>query len=192
MADTSQAASVPELRRLTTQYLDTEDRIRLTGESADGRVWVLWLTQRLLQRLLPPLLSWLDSTVAKPPHTHDGPAPTAAIDEAAEQRHQRAQQAAVSSHAIQPPVLAPADTREILVQSIDLNHFPRGVRLTFKAVGASNPPTVRLSMPTQALRQWLRVLYQQYRKAGWPLQHWPDWLRTEPGQAAPSPSRLLH
>ncbi|MCK9513737.1 MAG: hypothetical protein M0R28_21270 [Pigmentiphaga sp.] len=192
MADTPPASVVPELRRLTTQYLDTEDRIRLTGESADGDVWVLWLTQRLLQRLLPPLFSWLDTTVAKPPRTHDGPAPTPATNEEADQRHHQAQRAAVSSHAAQRPVAIPPDTREILIQSIDLSHFPRGVRLTFKAAGQASPSTVRLSLPTQALRQWLRVLYQQYRKAGWPLQHWPDWLRGDPGQAAPTSARVLH
>ncbi|MGE4340747.1 MAG: hypothetical protein AB7E55_33065 [Pigmentiphaga sp.] len=192
MADTPQAPAIPELRRLTTQYLDTEDRIRLTGESADGDVWVLWLTQRMLQRLLSPLFSWLDTTVAKPPRTHDGPAPVPATDDEAEQRHHQAQRAAVSGHTAQPPVTAPPDTREILVHSIDLSHFPRGVRLTFKAAGPGTPPTVRLSLPTQALRQWLRVLYQQYRKAGWPLQHWPDWLRNDPAQAQPAPSRILH
>ena len=36
------------LQRVTTAYLENEDRLRLTGELADGDTVVCWLTQRLL------------------------------------------------------------------------------------------------------------------------------------------------
>ncbi len=47
------------LERITTQYIEAEDRIRLSGSTRDGHSQVLWLTQRLLSRLLPRLLDAL-------------------------------------------------------------------------------------------------------------------------------------
>ena len=44
------------LQRVTTAYLENEDRLRLTGELADGDTVVCWLTQRLLNRLVPGLI----------------------------------------------------------------------------------------------------------------------------------------
>ena len=52
-----------KLQRITTEYIDREDRIRLTGELAAGTVVVLWLTQRLVNRLVPHLTAWLDRQV---------------------------------------------------------------------------------------------------------------------------------
>lgn len=51
---------MPALQRMTTDYIVQEDRIRVTGECAGGGVLVLWLTQRLLVRLVPPLCRWLE------------------------------------------------------------------------------------------------------------------------------------
>ena len=54
----------PTLKRLTTEYVDVEDRIRLTGELEDSETVVLWLTQRLLTKLLPHLLDLLQKQTA--------------------------------------------------------------------------------------------------------------------------------
>lgn len=48
------------LQRITTEYIDHEDRLRLAGEDAQGQTTVLWLTQRLLNRLIPHLCQWLE------------------------------------------------------------------------------------------------------------------------------------
>ena len=48
-----------ELCRVTSQYVDFEDRIRLTGELTDGQQVVLWLTRRLTERMVPHLVKWL-------------------------------------------------------------------------------------------------------------------------------------
>ena len=45
-----------DLSRVTTVYVDVEDRFRLSGETQDGQVLVLWPTQRLLCRLVPHLV----------------------------------------------------------------------------------------------------------------------------------------
>lgn len=52
-----------ELKRLSTGHQEVEDRIRLVGETGNGAVVVLWLTQRLLLRLVPILLEGLETSV---------------------------------------------------------------------------------------------------------------------------------
>jgi len=37
------------LDRITTEYIDAEDRLRLSGKYADGAAVVIWLTQRLIR-----------------------------------------------------------------------------------------------------------------------------------------------
>jgi len=39
------------LDRITTKYIDTEDRLRLSGQYADGAAVVIWLTRRLTQQI---------------------------------------------------------------------------------------------------------------------------------------------
>ena len=53
-----------QLQRITTEYNEPEDRIRLSGELAQGDTVVLWLTQRLLNRLVPHLTAWLSQQLA--------------------------------------------------------------------------------------------------------------------------------
>ena len=48
------------LQRITTEYSETEDRIRLSGELAAGEVMILWLTQRLFNHLVYHLCGWLE------------------------------------------------------------------------------------------------------------------------------------
>ncbi len=43
------------LQRITTEYVELEDRILLAGELGNREAVVVWLTQRLLQRLVPVL-----------------------------------------------------------------------------------------------------------------------------------------
>lgn len=53
------------LQRITTQYDEREDRIRLAGETMNDQMVVLWFTQRMLHRLLPVSLEdGLKETIA--------------------------------------------------------------------------------------------------------------------------------
>lgn len=53
-------AEPPLLERLSLRYDSTQDRVRLAGELNTGQAAVLWLTQRLLLRLVPHLCRWLE------------------------------------------------------------------------------------------------------------------------------------
>lgn len=154
-----------ELQRITTEYVDAEDRIRLAGEvggSADAQV--LWLTQRLMQRLLPHLLGWLEQQVSAAPVSAD--------------QHQAlqgfVQQAAKAELQPQAPVQASERSKQWLVTAVDIASSAQRITLTFK--GLEPDAQVRLTLADQPLRQWLAIVHERYRQAGWPLDLWPQWM----------------
>lgn len=51
--------SLSELTRVTVHYVPEEDRVRMSGHTTDNQVVALWLTQRLLSRLLVRLFPLL-------------------------------------------------------------------------------------------------------------------------------------
>ena len=52
--------NIVRLTRLTTEYVPAEDRMRLAGETAPDQAVVIWITRRLLDRVLPHLFGWLE------------------------------------------------------------------------------------------------------------------------------------
>lgn len=149
-----------ELTRITTEYVDFEDRLRLTAETDGGERVSLWLTQRLLQRLIPLLLRWLEKQAGQAPH--------------AEVLQGFAQQAARSELQPQAPVQAEAGGAGWLVQSVDITQSPQNVRLTFKG-GAGKAAS--LTLEAKPLRQWLNIVHDAYSKAEWRHEGWPEWAR---------------
>lgn len=92
------------LQRITTEYDEHEDRLRLSGELSDGSSVLLWLTQRLLYRILPHLTQWLGQ--------HDAGAAGNAVGlwQDSDWIQGFAQQAAQAQLAPSPPVRTSAST----------------------------------------------------------------------------------
>ncbi len=149
------------LERITTEYIDTEDRIRLSGEVGNDVPVVIWLTQRLLQRLLPMLLQWLENQNEDVPY--------------AEILQGFAQQAAKAELTPQPPVRACGESTAWLVLSVDVEQSEQVVTLTFYGVNGQTP--VSLALGATTLRQWLSIVYDAYLKAEWSMEIWPGWLQ---------------
>jgi hypothetical protein len=125
-----------DLQRLTTQFVDTEDRIRLSGDDAQGEVKVLWLTQRLLGRLVPLLCQQLS-----------------------------------------PDNDSHAEILSSFKQEAAQAQVAQGLRLAFYA----GEEVAAIVMPELPMRQWLAILRDQFRVAGWPEHAWPAW--TDSGAA---------
>ena len=164
---------IPELQRVTTEYVVVEDRIRISGEAADGATIVLWLTQRLLNLLAPRLTSGLE----RPDSTSDG------------LLQGFAQQAAEASLSPQQAVQATAPAASWRVDAVDILSGPDGVALTFRS---DEGQAARLSLPTEPLRQWLGILRRQYQAAGWTDRVWPDWMEDAVSPPARSAATPLH
>ncbi len=163
------------LQRITTEYVEVEDRLRLSAEVQGGPPVVLWLSQRLLVRLLPGFIHWLDG--------QGGP------DASYSQLMQGfAQQAAQSELTPQAPVIATAAGSVWLVQSVDVGASAQMMRLTFRG-GTGQAAT--LNLEAKPLRQWLSIVRGLCQKAGWPMDAWPDWF--EAGVQTSGPKGLtLH
>lgn len=173
-----------ELQRITTTFVDSEDRIRLCGEAASNQTVVLWLTQRLLNRLVPHLLAWLEQQTSI----------TGGVgsDVRADVVNSFAQQAALASLAQQPPVQAHAAQTVWLVQSVDMTTSADAIRLTFNDSPTSGQQRSNLqaclSMQALPLRQWLSILHEQCQRAGWvsapphaASDIWPEWIQARQG-----------
>lgn len=170
------------LERITTQFIDYEDRIRLTGQVGDGQTVVLWLTQRLLQRLVPHLFQWLeDRTVSK---VKDQPL-------RAQVQHSFVQQKARSELKPQAAILPDPVSLTWVVRSVDLKSGSHGAQLVFKGGHAGENATLGFS--SKALRQWLGILHDQYRIATWSLAVWPEWMdESRPLKPSQLANKVLH
>lgn len=170
---------MPELTRLTTEYIVYEDRIRLSGATAEGDTLVLWLTRRLLDRMLPQLVGWLEGQ-GQPQTASSGPRAGGGLPN--ELVNTFAQQAARSQAKPQAPVRPNAASHAWLVHTLDLQRGPKAIRLVFKHPGGADVSPATLSLPAGAVRQWLNVLHDQYRRAGWPMDVWPAWVTEAVGK----------
>jgi hypothetical protein len=146
----------PELQRVTTEYVMAEDRIRLSGATADDQTVVLWLTQRLLNRLAPTLTGWLEQ--------HE------AADQLLQGFAQQAAELSLPPETAVAPVSPDGPWRADLV---DVATGPDGVMLTFRS---EDTQAAALPLPTQALRQWLGIVHGLYVAAEWPTAVWPAWM----------------
>lgn len=165
--------------RFTSRYDPAEDRIQILLERPEEGVLTLWLTRRLLSRLLPPLLARLEGTgpAAGRGAGQGGQAPQG--PPAAVQRFQ--QEAAVSAITRQPavspdPGARPDERIAYLVTSVDIRSGASAVILDFKC-----GENLLHSLPFggDTLRQWLGIIHSQYRAAKWAEPFWPDWIDTQ-------------
>jgi hypothetical protein len=163
----------PELQRVTTEYVLAEDRLRVSGATADERTVVLWLTQRLLNLLVPQLTGWLERQGA---HVMDSDLAQSFAQEAAEA-------------ALAPELAVEAAAGGWLVDSVDIHTGADGVVLAFKAGDAA---IARLALLTRPLRQWLGILRGQYVAGGWPTGAWPNWMSETHAQPTKPSGAALH
>ena len=147
------------ISRWTTEYIDHEDRLQISGEDESGQIQRIWVTRRLLERLLPLLTGWIEERFEGRPH-----------GAALLQWEQAAAGASLANNPT-PPVVAKQDGW--LVHSVDVNRGPENIELLFKE-GAREP--FGLKLPPQAMRQWLAVVHGQVERAQWGLPVWPDWI----------------
>lgn len=176
----SQDSSI-EAQRFSTKYVALEDRVQLLVEGKSGRVHALWLTRRLLNNLIVPLLETLNTL----PSVQAVPKGQASI------MQQFSQSDAVSGIKKQPPVSADRpsqqESKESLVSAVDVHKKRRKVVLVFKTEA-----DIEQSLPLteKGLRQWLSVLHSQYQAAGWAETFWPSWMSQKDERRGPSAVHL--
>lgn len=146
-----------KIERLTTEYVQEEDRIRLNLEDPMQKLTTLWLTQRLLNRMIPALVKVLEEETSGSPQARDLQAFT---QQKAQREIEQEAPIAAAEHAW-------------LVRRVDLTPRPKSITLVFSD---NQSESARLEIPRTALRQWLSILRELYRRAEWSCEKWPDWL----------------
>ncbi len=177
------SAPAIQLSRVTTQYDQAEDRFRLLGSTSDEGTIDLWLTQRMLVRLVRVLLDWLEEKEpAGSTINSDDPEVKSSLQSFAQQN---ASETMVKS----PPVKPGLATTKVLVTELDIRKSDEHVILVFKV-----SPEVDGELPFDVLqlRQWLGIVYGQWLKAEWPLAVWPNWIREGSGAAQLEDSAPMH
>lgn len=175
-----------QLHRISTQYDPDEDRIRLTGTDDSGHTLILWLTQRLLNRLMSHLCQGLEKMATQAGKK----SPAAGQDLRAHMEQSFAQQKAKAELPRQSPVKPAADAPQWRVDAVDVKHGANGVRIVLK--GAVEGHQATLTLPTPMLRQWLGIVFEQYRRAGWAAQVWPAWMEEAAAPASKAVAGALH
>jgi hypothetical protein len=150
-----------DLKRLTTEFVEREDRIRLVGEIGESKTVTLWLTQRLINRLIPHVLAWLETQTVTQTRSH--------------LLQDFAQQAARASLTLQQPVANRDDSEAWLIDSIDLKKTTEVFQMIFKVT--STDQAAKITFEVIPLRQWLGIVFEQYRCAQWSMSLWPDWVK---------------
>ena len=153
MVADSTEPQVTSLTRLTLDYFHGEDRMKLTGLTQEGALVVAWLSLRLLERLVPHLLSRYDAIVASTGST------TASLTETTP---------STVSDGSEAPVQPQRDTPSFLVCSADMTQGTDAIVLTLR--GADD--VVRFAIPVPKMAHWLSGLKNLYQVAEWPMNVW--------------------
>lgn len=164
--ETAADVPAPAVRRVTTRYVPEEDRIQFLLELSPDEVKVLWLTRRLLNRLLPQILERLEGAWNDTPDT--APAPVL----------QKFKQAAAVSgikpqKAVSPAVNTAQKQSDVLITSVDVRRQKKTFIFHMKA---GDHPVTPFPFTEEVLRQWLGVLHAQYKAGGWTENFWPSWM----------------
>jgi hypothetical protein len=157
------------LKKVTLQYIEIEDRIRMLADLDGEEPAVFWLTQRLCRRLVPKLAGHLEHSAQKSLMVDKGLMLSV-------QQHDAGWQQKFSE-----PVKIGELSRSVLPETVNLLCPAGGASIIFPLdVGGKS---ARLQMTMLELRQWMGVIYRQFQVAGWPMEVWPHWFAlTEPGK----------
>jgi hypothetical protein len=164
-----------ELQRLTSEYIEAEDRLRISGQLGSGETVVMWMTQRLLNRFLPHLCLWLEKQGSD--------------SLPVEIAQSFAQEAATQELRPESPVTGHENALEYLVDSVDITPEPGTMRLVFRAGGDQQS---HVELPSTALRQWLSILHSQWLLAQWPGELWPEWMQGNLENAKGEDAQTFH
>jgi hypothetical protein len=177
-----------KLKRITTQYIPFEDRIRLTGADEGGSTLTLWLTQRLINRLVVPLCDGLDKQISPTPPKQTGAAAVPSLQ--AHMVQTFAQQKAAAELPKGGPVVLAPQSPAWLVETVVIKNMKNNIRMTFKGLEA--PQQAELTLSSFELRQWLGIVFKQYKSAAWATQVWPAWVEEASMPSAPVQPSSLH
>ena len=153
------------LKKVTSEFIESEDRFRLSALTNEDEVVAFWLTQRLLTRLVAHLSEQIEinsSQLSNAPA--DKKADYSDSDRQISNREPLASQSAVKIKESVTP---------ILITEVDVKLGKGDLALVLKSGKKS---CASISFSPSELKQWLEILYTLWHRAGWPISLWPERL----------------
>ena len=161
------------LKRITIEYNEQEDRISLAGLTQSGQTVTMWITMRLMSRLIIHCLGLLERGSLEPKKI-----PTE-NPKSKESNQNFVQKSAEEQIVKETPVEMSVDSPEHLIIEIDVTNTGSGLSIIFKG----EPDSVHdIFFNGEQLRQWLAMLYTVWQKAEWPKAIWPAWMEKDRSQ----------
>ena len=155
------------IQKVTTEFVESEDRFSLSVESQIGSNLIFWLTQRLLARIVRHCIDWLDKKSPEMPQAVSGARGSIGVQNLVQHS---AQQKLSKVEAVRTD----KNSRGFLVEQVDFTAGEKGITLTFNEEGS----TYVLNLDAEQLRQWLGIVFALWRRAEWPDSVWPTWVGT--------------
>jgi hypothetical protein len=164
------------LHKFTTQYIDIEDRIRVSGVTIEGDTLSLWLTHRLLTQLVPTLCHCIERHSSIGQLQPDSPTPPARLALQQQVIQEFEQQAASSNIKPANRVQTSAESPMLLIDEATVELTPSGVNIQ---LGCSpKNQIVCIAFQPDTLRQWIGILFNAYSQSRWTKDIWPNWLKS--------------
>jgi len=160
---------MPKFQRLTTEYIKTEDRIRICGEISGDTTVTMWLTRPLCSLFLPHLFKIAEKNTPNKSIQHE----SATVMEIVQQF---AQEKAVSSLSPAPTVRPQEQNIEQFIETVEIITDSKILTLRFLSKDSEELGPVILSFDSDQLRQWLYILSKCFRQAEWGMDYWPSWI----------------
>ena len=155
------------LKRITTEYIELEDRIRLAGLIEDNQTVSIWLTMRLLRRLISHCINLVDE------NTPELKTSLNRNEQSSKSLKNFVQQSAKQQIVAETPVIVRENSPNHHAVEVDIKNDRAGVSITFKGEFSSS---YSIYLNNEQLRQWLAMLHMIWQKAEWPALIWPDWM----------------
>ena len=160
------------LEKITTKYNETEDRFCISALTSDDSVIILWVSCRILKRLLPLIFRWLDADRSITAQ-NDIKSKRLMNDFAQYEAQAELKPETPVQHERSQSQEPKKQDKSWLIHEIELNYSDKVMELDIKD---ANNKIAKLSLSKLYARQWLMILYSQWIKSEWPMNVWPDWF----------------
>lgn len=161
-----------QIKTFTGRYIPVEDRLRLDAVDVDGNKQSLFMTRRLVDRIIPVMVEHLEG------QTPEG----MPSDLVQEMQQDRARQIQAEGGSEAPVEVAP-EFVPWLCRTVHLTKTGPSIVVVF-----TDDTHIEAHMPMTAenLRVVLDIFKTLYTSADWGLQAFPDWMQTPAIAEVPS------
>jgi len=153
------------IQTFTGRYDPVEDRFRLDAVNATGEKQSIFLTRRLVDRVIPVLVSHLEG---KNPEG----VPAALAQGMSQSRARQARQTGEAT----PAVAADTETPTWLCRTMHFQKADHGLNVIFTD---DTQTDAVMPMVEANLRAGLDILLDLYTRANWPTEPFPEWMKPE-------------